>query len=145
MVWRVDVGMSSGVLNAMPQVCTKVSLHILSAWSTAPSARLPLLHAMAAQQHVCHVCTAAQHDTKQSGSAVLALSWMLIRCAYSGNRSQSATPCLQALEIGAKDGSQEPDIKVLGNAAGPQLPHMAASGNPFVARSFGSVGAVSRL
>lgn len=55
-----------------------------------------------------------------------------------------STASLQALEIGAKEGSEEPQIKVLGEAAGPQLPHMARA-NAFVSRSFGSIGAVSRL
>jgi hypothetical protein len=70
MVWRVDVGMSSGVLNAQPQ----------------------------------------------------------------------------ALEIGeAQEGENEPLIKVLGDATPPAaMPHLARA-NAFMTRSFGSVGAVSRL
>lgn len=54
--------------------------------------------------------------------------------------------CPQALDIGeAQEGEDGPPIKVLGNTTPPPaMPHLARA-NAFMTRSFGSVGAVSRL
>jgi hypothetical protein len=128
MVWRVDVGMSSGVLNAMPQVRCSQPCHTLQ-------------HSLYTSQNVMRAWPAEGPSSLQP----CCFRWLV--------RTLSTLDCcdtlmlvsrLQALEIGAKEGSREPDIRVLGDACGPQLPDMAR-GNPFLARSFGSIGAISRL
>lgn len=46
MVWRVDVGMSSGVLNAMPQVCCK---------QLSPPAAQPVSFMLKHRAHWVHI------------------------------------------------------------------------------------------
>lgn len=127
MVWRVDVGMSSGVLNAMPQVRCSQPCHILQ-------------HSLYTSQNSMHVWPAGLSRLKPCSFRWLVRTLSRLDC----HDTIMLVLCLQALEIGAKEGSREPDIRVLGDACGPQLPDMAR-GNPFLARSFGSIGAISRL